>query len=62
MQIYDDPFSTYIQKQDITVEQRYLAFNHGMYNCESGDDMKEENDGMLVLRIGTNKYPPVGSM
>ena len=49
-------------KYDITVEQLQLAFNHGMCNPESGDDGKEENDGMLVLRIVTVKHPVAGSM
>ena len=34
---------------DITVERK-LALNYGMRNPKSGDDGKEENDGMLVLR------------
>ena len=49
-------------KYDIAVEQRQLTFNHGMRNPESGDDGKEENDGMLVLMIVTIKHPTVCSM
>ena len=48
-------------KYDITVEPRQLAFNYGMCNPESGDDGKEENDGMLVLRIVTVKYQVHGN-
>jgi hypothetical protein len=33
-----------------------------MRNPESGDDGKEENDGMLVLKIVTVKYPEVWLM
>ena len=62
MQMHEDPFflEPYIlnirKKYDITVEQLQIAFNYGMCNPESGDDGKEENDGMLVLRIVTVKH------
>ena len=36
-------------KYDIKVERRQLAFNYGMRNPRSGEDGKEENDGMLVF-------------
>ena len=42
-----------------SVEPRQLALKYGMRIPESGDDGKEENDGMLVLRIVTVKYPSV---
>ena len=63
MQMHEDPFflEPYIlnirKKYDITVEQLQLAFNYVMCNPESGDDGKEEDDGMLVLRILTVKHP-----
>ena len=68
MQMHEDPFFfepsilNIRTKYDITVEQRQLAFNYGMCNPESGDDGKEENDGMLVLRIVTVKHPVAWSM
>ena len=44
-------------KKDITVKQWQLfAFHHGLRNRESGNDGKDENVGMLVLRIVTIKY------
>ena len=50
-------------KQDITAEQQQLDFDRGLRNHKrSGNDMKGENDGMLVLIIGTVKYPTVWSM
>ena len=68
MQMHEDPFFfepsilNIRTKYDITVEQLQLAFNYGMCNPESGDDGKEENDGMLVLRIVTVKHPVAWSM
>lgn len=49
-------------KYDITVERLQLAFNYGMCNPESGNDGKEENDGMLVLGIVTIRHPVAWSM
>jgi hypothetical protein len=68
MQMHEDPFFfepsilNIRTKYDIVVEQRQLAFNYGMCNPESGDDVKEENDGMLVLRIVTVKHPVAWSV
>ncbi len=47
-------------KLDVTMELQQLAFDYQLR--KSGDDGKEENDGMLILRIGTNKYWAVLSM
>ena len=55
MQIHKDPFFfepsilSIHTKNDIIVEQQQLAFNSGMRNSKSGNDGKEENDGMLVF-------------
>ena len=68
MQMHEDPFFfeppsilNIHTKYDIKVERRQLAFNYGMRNPRSGEDGKEENDGMLILRIVTVKYPVVWS-
>ena len=44
-------------KYNIKEEHRRIAFNYGICSTESGYDGKEENHGMLVLRIVTVKYP-----
>ena len=68
MHLHEDPFFfkqsilNICTMYDIKVEQRQLEFNYGMRNPESGDDGKEENDGMLVLKIVTVKYPEVWLM
>ena len=68
MQMHEDPLFfepsiLYIHtKYNITVEQQQLTFNYGMRNPENGDGGKEENDGMLILRIVTVEYPAVWSM
>ena len=49
-------------KYDLRVKQRQLAFKYGMRNPESGDDGKEENEDVLVLRIVTVTYPVLWSM
>ena len=62
MHLHEDPFFfeqsilNICTMYDRKVEQRQLAFNYGMRNPESGDDGKEENNSMLVLRIVTVKY------
>ena len=69
MQVHvEDPFFFHASilsirtKYNIKVEQRQLAFNYGMRNPKSGNDGKEENNGMLVLRIVTVKYLAVWSI
>ena len=63
MQMHEDPFFfkpsilSICTKDDITVEQQQLAFNYVIRNPESGDDGKEENNSMLILRIVAVKYP-----
>ena len=50
-------------KYDITVKQRQLELIYGMRNPESGYDGNEENEnGMVILRIVTIKYPVVWSV
>ena len=45
-------YSQHTYKVRYDSEQRQLAFKYEMRNPESGaDDGKEENDGMLVLKI-----------
>ena len=69
MQMHEDPFFfepsilNIRTKHDMKVEQRQLillAFNYGMRNPESCNDGKEENVGILVLKIVTVKHPGYG--
>ena len=63
MQMHKDPhfslsiYSQHTYKVRYDSEKRQLAFKYEMRNPESGaDDGKEENDGMLVLKIVTVKH------
>jgi hypothetical protein len=68
MQMHEDPFFfepsilNIRTKHDMKVEQRQLAFNFGMRNPKSCNDGKEENVGMLVLKLVTVKHPVVWPM